>query len=293
MTRHAAHGLFRLSPALLVAGAALVLTAAVLIAACGGSTGGGQSATTPPPTQGAASTAPSTASSPAASASPSAAATTTLRLYFLRDGKLGAAQRQVPHTLAVAPAAVTALLAGPTAAEQTAGLSTSLANGITLDSIAIRDGVAHVDLSAGPGAAQAGTSLATQPAPAQIVYTLTQFPGVKKVAISVGADSNAVSELNGGASSPLARSDFHLEPGIFVEFARRGCRAARPLHAARQRERVRGFLHGAARRQPAAGASPACRCKPRRARLSAARSRAASPTAHRRRGAGSWCTTPP
>jgi spore germination protein GerM len=217
MTRHAAHGFFRLLPAPLVAGAALVLTAAVLIAACGGSTGGSQSATTPPPTQGAASTAPTAASSPAASASPSVAATTTLRLYFLRDDRLGVAQRQAPRTLAVARAAVTALLAGPTAAEQAAGLSTSIANGITLKSIVIRDGVAHVGLSAGPGAAQAGSRLATQPAPAQIVYTLTQFPGVKKVTISVGADSNAVSELNGGASSQLARSDFHLEPGIFVD----------------------------------------------------------------------------
>ena len=76
--------------------------------------------------------------------------------------------------------------------------------------------MAHVDVSAALDDAPAGSSLATQPAPAQIVYTLTQFPGVRKVA-SPRAATAPVPELDGNASSQLARSDFHLEPGIFVD----------------------------------------------------------------------------
>ena len=220
MTRHAAHGFFRLLPALLVTGAVLVLTAAALIAACGGSTGGGstgggQSTTTSPPAQGAASSSLSAAASPSASASasPTAAATTTLHLYFLRDGKLGVAQRQVPHTLAVARAAVTALLAGPTDAERLAGLSTSVPAGVRLDSIVIRGGVAHVDVSAGLDDAMQDSSVPTLQPAAQIVYTLTQFPAVHKVSLTAGGAPYPA----GAASSQLARSDFHLEPGIFVD----------------------------------------------------------------------------
>jgi hypothetical protein len=213
MTRRAAHGFFRLLPALLVAGAALMLTPAVLIAACGGSTGG-TSATTPPPTQGAAPATPTAAASPAPSASPSAAATTTLRLYFLRDFKLGVAQRQVPRTLAVARAAVTALLDGPTVAERKAGLSTSVPAGVHLDSIVIQDGVARVDVSAGLDDAQQDSATATLQPAAQIVYTLTQFPSVRKVIITAGG-----SPYPAGAApaSEMTRSDFDLEPVIFVE----------------------------------------------------------------------------
>jgi hypothetical protein len=137
----------------------------------------------------------------------------------VRDGKLGVAQRYVPRTSAVASAALRQLLEGPTAAERSAGLSTTLAAGIRINSLAIRNGVARVDLSAAFRDSGAGLDDARSLLPAaQVVYTLTQFPTVRRVAIRV---DDAPYPALGGAASPSTewrRRDLDdFEPAIFVE----------------------------------------------------------------------------
>ena len=121
MTRRAAAGLGRLLPLLLISAAVVVVAGAALLAACGGSSGG--SSTAQPTATVTVTASGSATSSPPASPSPSASpAQTTVRLYFLRDEKLGVAERRVANTTMPATAAMKALLAGPTADESAAGL---------------------------------------------------------------------------------------------------------------------------------------------------------------------------
>ena len=83
--------------------------AALVLAACGGGA------------------AEDTASRPPAPQPPPAAAPPrTVSVYFLRDGKLGASRRSVASTPRIGTAALEELLAGPTADERAAGLSTAI-----------------------------------------------------------------------------------------------------------------------------------------------------------------------
>jgi hypothetical protein len=163
----------------------------LLLAGCGGAepsvTPATQPARPPPP--------PPPAASPADSAP---AATTTLSVYFLRDGRIATARRTVPETEAVARAALDALIAGPTAREREAGLTTSVPPDLRVERLVVEDGAARVDFD--PGC----------PSIAQIVYTLTQFPTVRRV---VG-DCIPPSAYPEG----LARADLEdVTPAILVE----------------------------------------------------------------------------
>jgi hypothetical protein len=103
-----------------------------------------------------------------------AAETTEVSVYLRREGKVWPALREVEETEAVATAALEELFEGPTADEERdLGLSSAIPDGVELDSIDIEDGVATVDLS----------EELDEPALAEIVYTVTQFPGVESVAI--------------------------------------------------------------------------------------------------------------
>jgi hypothetical protein len=149
---------------------ALVVLVAVLaaggfaLAACGG-----EDSATPATTTGPAPTTPSTETAPTTTTAPDARL--SLRVYFLRDGKVAPAGRSLPRTQAVAAAALNALVAGPTSEEREAGLTTSVAGGAGFSGLRIADGVATVE-------EDAALSRAAQ---AQVVYTLTQFPTVRAV----------------------------------------------------------------------------------------------------------------
>ncbi len=97
---------------------------------------------------------PSGPASSAPSSQPSSpAATTIVRAYFVLGGAPGSTGlvpvlRVLPHTAAVATAAINALLAGPTATES--GLRTitsAVPTGSRLLGLSIKNGVATVDLS--------------------------------------------------------------------------------------------------------------------------------------------------
>ena len=191
------------------------VSGAAFVAACGGS--GGGSASTPVATATSAAT-PSASPPPASpSPSPTTAGTTTAALYFLRGEELGVAERRVPLTTRPATAALEALLAGPTAAERTAGLTSAIPQGTSLLDLSIDGTTARVDLSA--RFAAGGGSLSMQARVAQIVYTLTRFPTIK--AVDFMLEGSAVDALGGeglildsGQTRAAWRS---FEPAIFVE----------------------------------------------------------------------------
>ena len=186
----------------------LLLSLALVTAACGHAS---KQVTTTPPAPSAATTTTSVAQPPptATAVESEPAQTTSLRVYFLRDGKVAPVARAVPVTQAVAAAALRALVAGPTEN----GLSTAIPPGTRAPVPTVADGVATVDF---PG----GLSHA---AVAQIVYTLTQFPTVRSV--------RATRSLDG---TKLTRADFEdVTPAILVESPLPGERIESPL-------RVRG-----------------------------------------------------
>lgn len=219
MTRRAVAGITRLLPLLLIAAAVVIVVGAALLAACGDSSGGAspEPAATVTVTAGPSQT-PSGSRSPSPSLSPSVEMT-SLRVYFVRGDGLGVAQRYVPRTSAVATAALRALLKGPSPAEESAGLSTTLAPGVRINALSISGGVARVDLSSrlfdsGEGLDDAHSLLPG----AQIVYTLTQFPTVRRVAISVDDQPYPAAGGEGPPSTEWRRRDLDaFEPAIFVE----------------------------------------------------------------------------
>ena len=109
----------------------------------------------------------------------------TAPVFFLRGEKLGVASRDV-HGTAGTPAIVNVvrdLLAGPTAAERAAGLSTAIPAGTIVNSVSVIGQVATVDLSA--QFASGGGSLSMQERVAQVVFTLTGLPNIHIVSFSI------------------------------------------------------------------------------------------------------------
>jgi germination protein M len=120
--------------------------------------------------------------------------TTKLRVYWLRDGKVWPALREVDATEAVAEAALSELIAGPRDDEELdQQFSTAIPDGTTIVDVNVEDGVATVELSA---------ELPDEPL-AQVVYTVSQFPTVETVEVQ---------------DRTLTRGDFEdLTPAILVE----------------------------------------------------------------------------
>jgi germination protein M len=142
---------------------------------------------------------------------PTVSTTNEVRVYFLRDGELAPASREVPKDEAQANAALDELLAGPTAREAELGFTTALP-----------EDVGSYSLLAAPGGARGAVSLdleadLSREARAQVVFTLTQFPLVE--AVIFGARS-------------YTRADFEdLSPAILVESPLALEEVSPPLHS--------------------------------------------------------------
>ena len=196
--------------------ARLVLCAcALVLAGCGS----GDDGTTAAPADTAATTTGSTTTTTTTAPGETAdvAEPQRLQVYFLRGEKIGVGARYVPETAAVGAEAMRALLQGPTAEEQDAGLATEIPSGTRLLGLDIAGGVATVDLS--EEFASGGGSLSIQARVAQVVHTLTQFPTARSVAFRL--EGEPVDALGGEGlvlSEPVDRSDFEdLAPQILVE----------------------------------------------------------------------------
>ncbi|HEU5422880.1 MAG TPA: Gmad2 immunoglobulin-like domain-containing protein [Nitrolancea sp.] len=235
----------------------LVLVVALALAACGnGSSSSGTatqgraaSTTTPAPTTAptaapspaataaatAATAAPTTAATPAATAATTATASPTAQeqavtAYLLQGGKVWPVSRPIAHTLEVARAAMTELLAGPSQSEQAAGLSTSIPAGTTLRGVTIANGVATVDLSAEFTGAGGGPLAARL---AQVIYTLTQFNNVQAVTVRVGGQPLSPPPGTPVPTQSAKRDDFEDEtPAILIERPLLGATVTSPVRVA-------------------------------------------------------------
>jgi hypothetical protein len=119
--------------------------------------------------------------------------TMTIAVYFINQdqdpqrldcSRVDAVSRTVPKSVAAARVALEKLLAGPIASEKQAGFITVINPDVTVASLSISDGVAHVtfssELQEGVGGSCRVTTIRSQ-----IDQTLMQFPSVTSVRISV------------------------------------------------------------------------------------------------------------
>jgi len=138
-------------------------------------------------------------------------------VYLVQGEHVIPVRRFVPHTVAVAQVAVSSLLRGPTASERKPGYSSQIPPRAGLRGILVSRGIATVDLSR--RFESGGGSLSMQLRVAQVVYTLTQFPTVSRVAFRL--DGRPVESIGGEGilvSPPVGRAAFEAQaPPILVE----------------------------------------------------------------------------
>lgn len=167
-------------------------------------------------------TAATTSAPPTATQAPVSPAPTTVAVYFLRHGKVAPVAVQVPHTSAVATAALNALVgAAPD------GYETAIPAGTQLVSLEIANGIATATLS--PEARGMPTA-----AEAQIVYTLTRFPTVTGVGFRAPDGPLPILDENGEPLDTFAtRANFeHETPLILVDSPLPGERVTSPIRVA-------------------------------------------------------------
>jgi germination protein M len=181
--------------------AALAVLASFAVAAAG-CDGDGDEAT-PPPT--------------VTETTPPAGGTASVAVYLLRDGKVAPVRREIEATPAVARAALTELLEGPTPAEAGDGLVSAIPDGTSLRDVSIADGIATVDLEGTFD--DGGGSASMLGRVAQVVATLTRFPTVERVAFRL--DGEPVASIGGEGvvvDPPIGRRAIEDQtPQILVE----------------------------------------------------------------------------
>lgn len=149
-------------------------------------------------------------------------------MYFLHGEKVSAVPRTV-STPATAGAAVRALLSGPSRSESRYARTTAIPSGTRLRSVVIRDHVATVDLSGRYD--DGGGSLSMRARLAQVVFTLTRFPTVHKVAFEIeGKPVKSFGPEGIVLNGPVGRADFEdVSPAVLVESPLLGDTAHSPL----------------------------------------------------------------
>lgn len=161
-----------------------------------------------------------------------------VNVYFLADDEqsksrtgpfLIPAERQIPFGSNQLADAITALLAGPTAAELASSISSSVPSnstvlGATITGLtysengqALGDGLAEINLSS--GFESGGGTLSISSRLAQLVFTATDFDGVKAVRLLIdGQPADVFSSEGLVIDGPLTRDDFaDLVPNIMLE----------------------------------------------------------------------------
>ena len=111
-----------------------------------------------------------------------------VKIYFFQAGKLAAVERSASPELSPLRQAIFDLISGPNEQESSAGYSSLIPKNIGVLRIIYEKDTATIDLSGEPVKDQGGV--------AQIVYTATETPGVKKVKL--------------GPDRPLSRDDLRF-----------------------------------------------------------------------------------
>jgi hypothetical protein len=156
----------------------------------------------------------------------------SLQVWFTRGDGLVAVRRTHSPTRLVATTAMNALLDGPTAEERANGLASAVPAGTKLLGIAIRNGVATVDLTS--EYQSGGGSRSMQTRLGQVVYTLTEFPTVQKVRFRLdGSPVDVFSSEGIVLDHPVGRADYaNLLPAIEVTKPAEGDRVTSPVTVA-------------------------------------------------------------
>jgi hypothetical protein len=206
----------------------LVVVLVLLATACGGSGAENQEPVEP----GTPTSVPSGSEAPSPSEEPSPSEPSTdvsYEVWFGYAEWLFVTRRIEPPTARVGAAAVTSLLAGPTAEERAAGVGTSIPDGTRLLDLSIEGGIATVDLTG--TFASGGGSLSMFSRLAQLTYTLTQFPTVMGVELML--DGRPVDVFSGEGivlDHPMTRRTYrHRLPPILVEAPSIGERVSSPF----------------------------------------------------------------
>ena len=139
-----------------------------------------------------------------------------LRVWLTSGEKVWPVTRMVPKTDGVGTAAMNAMLSGPTQTEATNGIGSTVPADTHLLGLSISGGTATVDLSNEYEAG--GGTLSMTMRLAQVVFTLTEFPTVKRVAFEL--DGKAVTVFSGEGiilDRPQTRKDYEgMTPIIAV-----------------------------------------------------------------------------
>jgi len=192
-----------------------LLFALVLLAGCAGGDEEGPPAIGPVATE-------STPTETGAEPLPPPAETMSFDVFFLRGGKVAPVFWTVQQTEAVATAALGALFAGPSADEAGVEVETAIPQGTKLMSIDVSGGVATVDLSPEFDALREPESM--NPSLAQITYTLTQFPTIRRVWVAVRG------EPVGDQLRPMTRATYPAyTPLILIEHPALGKAVSSPV----------------------------------------------------------------
>ncbi len=133
--------------------------------------------------------------------------TSSAKIFFFKGNKLVSVARQVPDKADIFYFITTQLLQGPSSAEKKKGHYTQIPEGTKVRTIVKQDGTVRVDFSKelsmyGGGAARVQGMLA------QIVYTITDINGVKRVQLMI--DGKKEPALGGEGfiiDKPLTRKD--------------------------------------------------------------------------------------
>lgn len=200
---------------------ALATSLLLVLSACADEDGGPPSPSPAPSASSSTSASPSASATSQTTSTPPVQPTSTsaVSVYFLTGEKVQPVRRTATG-VGVAAEAVRALLAGPSAAERAAGLTSAVPTGTRLRGITIRDRVATVDLTGRFD--DGGGSLSMTARLAQLVFTLTRFPTVDRMSLRL--DGRPVAVLGGegvDVREPVGRDDVEgLSPAVLVETPR-------------------------------------------------------------------------
>lgn len=151
----------------------------------------------------------------------------TYRVWFTHAGRLFESSRTQPFTQAVGTAALTAMLAGPSSLERSAGISTVIPTGTRLLGLTISSGVASVDVSGSFESSASGATMNLRVA--QVVYTITQFSTVRSVRFAIeGTPRTTVGGMpvQDGQTRAMYAGDL---PAILIEAPIVGQRVGTPV----------------------------------------------------------------
>ena len=142
---------------------------------------------------------------------------TVVRVYWLRDTGIAVGGRET-DVASLPDSALYFLLAGPNTLETELGMSSAIPAGTEVLGLTIEGGVATVDFSSAFETTGMGTT-GEIGLVSQVVFTLTQFPTVDSVDITIEGEARDAILSHGLEATNLTREGFYdaVAPAILVE----------------------------------------------------------------------------